>query len=99
MEFLVQPAGVDVEKADRVSVDETAKDGWSGSIPAEYTGKLEGAAVFARAYDQAGNHTDSSAVILAGDGSTPVTHLDALPAENGSTMINLHWTVCFKGKD
>ncbi len=74
---LCSTSGTSVDNADRVSVDETGQDGWIGSIPADYTGKLEGAAIFARAFDQAGNHTDSSAVILAGDGSTPVTHMDA----------------------
>ncbi|GAP20884.1 peptidoglycan DD-metalloendopeptidase family protein [Leptolinea tardivitalis] len=98
VEFYVQPAGVPVEKADRVAVDDSAKDGWIGTIPADYTGKLQGAAVFARAFDQAGNHTDSAAVILAGDGTTPVTHLDALPNEYGSTLINLKWTAVSKVK-
>jgi hypothetical protein len=98
VEFLIQPAGVSVDKAERVSVDETAQDGWTGSIPAGYTGKLEGAAVFARAFDQAGNHTDSPAVLLAGDGTIPVTRMDSLPAENGSTMISLSWATVSKEK-
>lgn len=98
VEFYVQPAGVSVEKAERVSIDETVQDGWTGTIPAEYSAPLAGAAVFARAYDQAGNYTDSQAVLLAGDGSTPVTHMNALPAENGSTMINLKWTTVSREK-
>ncbi|BCY18353.1 hypothetical protein hrd7_22020 [Leptolinea sp. HRD-7] len=96
VEFYVQPAGAGVEGAVRVSIDETSADGWTGTIPSDYSGKLTGSAVFARAFDQAGNYTDSNAVLLAGDGSIPVTHLDALPSEYGSNMINLHWTAVSK---
>jgi len=91
VEFYVQSAGVSMEKAERVALDETAADGWTGNIPADYAGNLAGAAVFARAYDQAGNTANSQVVLLSGNGSTPVTHMDALPAENGSTLVNLKW--------
>lgn len=92
VEFIVQPAGVSAEMAERVAVDESEVGGWTGSIPKGYTNKLEGAAVFARAYDQAGNFTDSAAILLAGDGTIPVTHMDALPAEYGSTLVRLTWS-------
>ncbi len=96
VEFMIQPAGTPVDKAERISVDETSSDGWTGSIPDNYSGKLEGAAVFARAFDRAGNHTDSNAVILAGDGITPTTHMDVMPAEYGSTLVRLSWTAVSK---
>jgi len=96
VEFFVQPAGVGAEGATRVSVDETPADGWTGTIPSDFAGKLAGSAVFARAFDEAGNQTDSKGVILAGDGTIPVTHLDALPVENGSTMITLRWSAVSK---
>lgn len=92
VEFLLQPAGVNVEGAERVAVDEMMLDGWTGTIPEGYPGKLEGSAIFARAYDEAGNYTDSSAILLAGDGTIPVTHMNALPAEYGSTLIHLTWS-------
>jgi hypothetical protein len=98
VEFYLQPAGVSIDKAERVALDENGKDGWNGSIPEGYAGKLQGGAIFARAYDLAGNHTDSSVLVLAGDGSTPITRLDALPAENGSTMIRLKWSVSSRQK-
>jgi murein DD-endopeptidase MepM/ murein hydrolase activator NlpD len=96
VEFYVQPVGAAPEDTARVSVDETPADGWTGTIPSDFAGKLAGSAVFARAYDQAGNSTDSNAILLAGDGSIPVTHLDALPAENGSTMVTLRWSAVSK---
>ncbi len=46
VEFLIQPVGVAVDASERVSVDENGQDGWAGSIPAGYAGKLEGSAVF-----------------------------------------------------
>ncbi len=96
VEFMIQPAGTSIDRAEHVAIDETAGDGWTGSIPANYSGKLEGAAVFARAFDRAGNHTDSNAVILAGDGSIPATRLDAMPTEYGSTLVKLTWTAVSK---
>lgn len=92
VEFYLQPAGAAPEEAVRVAVDETPADGWAGTIPSGYSGKLTGSALFARAYDQAGNTTDSQTILLAGDGTIPVTHLDALPADYGSNLITLHWT-------
>lgn len=96
VEFMIQPAGASIDRAERVSVDETAGDGWVGSIPSTFSGTLEGAALFARAFDRAGNHADSNVVILAGDGSIPVTHMDAMPAEYGSSLVKLSWTAVSK---
>ncbi len=96
VEFLVQPAGAGAEAVEQVAFDDNGEDGWFGSIPEGYSGKLEGAAVFARAYDQAGNFTDSAAILLAGDGTIPVTYLNALPAEYGSTLISLDWSAVSK---
>jgi hypothetical protein len=98
VEFYFQPAGKTTDNADRVAVDENGQDGWNGTIPEGYAGALQGGAIFARAYDLAGNHNDSSVLVLAGDSSTPITRLEPLPVVNGSTMIRLKWSVTSKRK-
>jgi hypothetical protein len=98
VEFFIQPTGVSADKAERVGLDENGVDGWTGSIPEGYPGNLVGSALFARAFDQAGNHSDSSALVLAGDSQIPITRLEPLSEETGSSMIRLRWSVSSASK-
>jgi murein DD-endopeptidase MepM/ murein hydrolase activator NlpD len=74
-----------------IGVDANASDGWQVTFNANQPDQL-GVAVYARAFDQAGNEAVGAAWNIILDHTPPVTQLDPWSETLGSNAIQLSWT-------
>lgn len=80
------------DKWSLLGVDNDGSDGWSWEIPSTFTEPVEGAALFIRANDYAGNFQGVTIPVNPLN-AAPSSHLLPLPENSTSTAVLLNWQV------
>lgn len=74
-----------------VGTDWDSTDGWNATLDTTSLSDQRDIAIFARAYDRAGNWFGAGAWNLWLDRTPPISILQTLPAQQTSTAISLNW--------
>lgn len=80
------------DKWSLLGVDNDGSDGWSWEIPSTFSEPVEGAALFIRAKDYAGNFQGVTIPVNPLN-AAPASHLLPLPETTTSTAVHLTWQV------
>ena len=91
VEFWYHSADWQTSDWELLDIDQDGTDGWGLTLDANNFPEQDGAAFFAKVYDWAGNWDGSGAWEIGFDRTQPVTGLQNLLPDQGSTAFQLQW--------